>query len=65
MDKGDLILIMSVNPGFGGQNLFRKCQIACEARQQLRVGTDITKQRPGRAAWKQNNIAAIEAGAVH
>jgi ribulose-phosphate 3-epimerase len=63
MDKVDLILIMSVNPGFGGQK-FIPSALAKLAEAKKRIAAEVT--RSGRDIWlevdggvKQENIADI------
>ena len=68
IDKLDLVLIMSVNPGFGGQSFIPH---ALEKLRAARARVDAAQQRTGRAIMlevdggvKVDNIAAIaEAGA--
>ncbi len=68
MDKVDLILIMSVNPGFGGQK-FIPSALAKLAEAKKRIAAEVAKS--GREIWlevdggvKTDNIAAIaKAGA--
>jgi ribulose-phosphate 3-epimerase len=68
IDKVDLVLIMSVNPGFGGQSFIesalRKCEAARRivARESARSGRDIRLEVDG--GVKADNIRRIaEAGA--
>ena len=63
MDKVDLILIMSVNPGFGGQK-FLPSALAKLAEAKKRIAVEVA--RSGREIWlevdggvKTDNIAAI------
>ena len=63
MDKVDLILIMSVNPGFGGQN-FIPSALKKLAEAKKRIATEF--ERSGRSIWlevdggvKTDNIAEI------
>jgi ribulose-phosphate 3-epimerase len=68
IDKVDLVLIMSVNPGFGGQSLIdsalRKCEAARRiiSRESARSGRDIRLEVDG--GIKADNIRRVaEAGA--
>ena len=68
LDKLDLVLIMSVNPGFGGQSFIPQSLAKIEA---VRRRIDATQQRTGRAILlevdggiKVDNIASVaKAGA--
>jgi ribulose-phosphate 3-epimerase len=68
IDQLDLVLLMSVNPGFGGQSFIERMLPKIESARQR---VDAAMQRTGRAIWlevdggvKQDNIAVIAAAGV-